>query len=175
VNHNQVPPAAIAICRATDQELPIIGELARRIWRASFPGMITDEQIEYMLAQRYSPEAMREAAATGRLTYEVLRVDGEPLAFAAHGPREGSSEFKLQQLYVHPEWQGRGLGGYLLDHLESIAREQGRTSMVLTVNRRNQRARAVYERRGYSVRSEVEIEIGNGFVMDDYVMEKRLG
>jgi ribosomal protein S18 acetylase RimI-like enzyme len=136
--------------------------------------MISEEQIEYMLAQRYSPEAMTDAVASGRLCFELLLREDEPVAFAAHGPINATTEFKLQQLYVHPDWQGQGLGGLLLDHVEKLARQTGHVAITLTVNRRNTRARALYEQRGFRVRRETQIEIGNGFVMDDYVMEKVL-
>lgn len=165
-------PASIR--RATPADFPVIGELACRTWRVSFPGIITEAQIEYMLAQRYTSEALGAAVASGQLTFELLFVEGAARAFAAHGPTQDPSELKLQQLYVLPEFQGQGLGGLLLDHVETLARSLGRQRLVLTVNRHNEAAKAVYERRGFRVREEVQVEIGQGFIMDDFVMEKPL-
>ena len=168
------PLGAIEIRRAEPADHPIIGTLAHRIWHTSFRDLITREQIDYMLARRYTPEAMVEAVDSGHLIYEILRVDGEPLAFAAHGPADAPSEWTLQQLYVHPAWPPRGLGGRLMDHVETHARRIGRRTLVLTVNRGNQRARAAYEKRGFHLRESAVFDIGNGFVMDDYVLEKPL-
>ena len=169
-----VPLGVVEIRRAETSDHPVIEALARRIWHACFRDMISAAQLEYMLTRRYRPEAMAAAVAAGELTYELLRVDGEPLAFAAHGPGPAPGEWKLQQLYVDPGWQSRGLGGRLLDHVETHARGLGRRHLVLTVNRGNTRAQAVYRKRGFQVREAAVFDIGNGFVMDDFVMVKDL-
>lgn len=169
-----VPLGVVEIRPATPVDHPIIASLAHRIWHVCFRDMITTEQIDYMLGRRYTAEALAEATRSGQLTYEILRVDGEPLAFTAYGPSDHSDELKLQQLYVHPDWQGRGLGGRLMDRVEAHARQLGRRKLVLTVNRGNHRARAAYEKRGFTIREAAVFDIGNGFVMDDYVMEKVL-
>jgi ribosomal protein S18 acetylase RimI-like enzyme len=168
------PEDSIEIREAQPPDYPVIGNLARTIWRACFQGIISAEQIEYMLAQRYTPQAIAEAVTSGRLTYLLLTVRGESRAFAAHGSGERPEELKLHQLYVHPQWQGTGLGSRLMTHVEDIARAHGRTFVVLTVNRANTRALNAYLHRGFNIRGEVVVDIGGGFVMDDYVMEKRL-
>lgn len=173
-NASPESPGALEIRRAGPADFPVLGELARHIWRISFAGMITSEQIEYMLGQRYTAEALTRAVTTGGLTYELLLLNGRALAFAAHGDTETPDELKLQQLYVHPDWQGRGFGGRLLRHVEAIARERGRQTLVLTVNKRNARAIAAYRASGFVVREAATFDIGNGFVMDDYVMTKEL-
>lgn len=165
----------ITIRRAVPRDFAVIGELARRIWRISFAGMISGEQIEYMLELRYTPTAMHEATSGGRLIYELLLRNEAPLAFAAHGPTDSESEWKLQQLYVDPDWQRHGFGGRLLDHVEKEARQRRKRHLVLTVNRNNHRARAAYEHRGFVIRREAQFDIGQGYVMDDYVMAKDLG
>lgn len=168
------PLGAVEIRTAEMADLPVIADLARLIWRHHYPSIISPEQIEYMLAWRYSPEAMTRDVTSGQLTFELLSVDGEPVAFAGHGPGDAPEELKLRQLYVHPEWQGRGLGGRLIRRVESAARATGRSSVVLTVNRRNDGAIAAYQRSGFAVRESANFDIGQGFVMEDYVMVKRL-
>lgn len=168
------PLGIVEIRPATPADLAVIAELARLIWRAHYPSIISSAQVEYMLAQRYTPDAMTRAVATGELAYVLLTIDGEPRAFAAHGPAEAPDELKLQQLYVHPDSQGRGLGQRLLDHVESIARAQRKTALVLTVNKRNAGAIRTYERAGFTVRCSAVFDIGQGYVMDDFVMAKHL-
>ncbi|MCC7375847.1 MAG: GNAT family N-acetyltransferase [Verrucomicrobiales bacterium] len=168
------PLGVIEIRPATEADVPVLGALARLIWHVSFRDIVTPEQIEYMLAQRYDPDVLRKVLAAGEPAYEILRVDGEPVAYAAYLPTDRPDEFKLQQLYVHPEWQGRGLGGLLMDRVETVARQHGRTRLVLTVNRNNHRAKAAYEKRGFRVRESAQFDIGGGFIMDDFVMEKVL-
>lgn len=168
------PLGIVEILRATDRDIGALEGLARQIWRVCFRDMISQEQIEYMLDQRYTPEVLRKVIATGDPVYEILRVDGEPLAFTAYTDTGNPAELKLQQLYVHPEWQGRGLGGRLMDRVEQVALERGRSRLVLTVNRNNHRAKAAYEKRGFHVRETAQFDIGRGFIMDDFVMEKVL-
>lgn len=168
------PLGVVEIRQATEADIPVLGALARLIWRASFRDIVSPEQIEYMLEQRYHPDVLRRVLVDGEPTYEILSVDGEPLAYTAYLPTDRIDELKLQQLYVHPEWQGRGLGGRLMDRVEQVARECGRSRLMLTVNRHNHRAKGAYEKRGFSVREAAQFDIGGGFIMDDFVMEKVL-
>ncbi len=168
------PLGVVEIRSATTLDFPVIAALARRIWPAAYEGIISRAQIDYMLTMRYAPQPMLDAAAGEELAFELLLLDGEPVAFAAHSPTTDPGERKLNQLYVLPEWQGRGLGGRLLSRVESLALARGQSSLVLTVNRHNTRAQAVYAQRGFAVRETVRCDIGQGFVMDDFVMAKRL-
>ncbi len=168
------PLGAVEIHRVAESDLPGIGDLARHIWRAVYPAIISGEQIEYMLAQRYTDEALRESVRSGSLTFELLTEAGEPTGFAGHGPATDPGEYKLHQLYVLPERHGMGLGSRLLRHVEGLARAAGDTSLVLTVNRQNARAIAAYHRSGFVVRAAADFPIGGGFVMEDFVMAKSL-
>lgn len=162
------------IREATDADFHVIAALAGRIWRACFADLITPTQVEYMLALRYTPEGMNAATAEGRMTYLLAEIAGAPAGYAADGPGSAPGEWKLHQLYVVPERQGAGLGRALMDAVEERARRHGATTLVLTVNRRNERARRIYERAGFTIREAKVFDIGGGFVMDDYVMAKPL-
>lgn len=168
------PLGAVELRTATPADLPRVAELARFIWRRCYPGIVPEAQIEYMLASRYEAEPLAAAVHSGALTFTLLTVDGEPVAFSAHGPAEDLDALKLHQLYVHPDWQGHGLGSRLLEHAEEVALRLGRTTLVLTVNRRNARAIAVYTRHGFRSTGAADVDIGQGFVMEDYLMAKAL-
>ena len=47
------------VVRAAERDLAAVAELARVIWRKHYPGIITLEQIEYMLELGYSLDALR--------------------------------------------------------------------------------------------------------------------
>lgn len=162
------------IREATPADFPVIAALAGRIWRACFAEMITPAQLEYMLASRYTPHAMHSATADGALSYLLAEVDGVAVGYAADGPGAAPGEWRLHQLYVLPERQGSGLGRRFLAAVEERARKNGATALVLTVNRRNERARRIYARAGFVIREAAVFDIGGGFVMDDYVMAKEL-
>lgn len=167
------PTTQVTIRPAQPSEFPAIERLARRIWPVCFRDLITPGQCDYMLDQRYNHAAMMEARSHGSI-YELIERSQQVLGFGAHGPADSPSDWKLWQIYVLPECQGQGLGRHYIEHVSLHARAQGRTALVLTVNKRNDRARALYERCGFALRESACFDIGNGFVMDDYVMAKPL-
>ena len=158
---------------ARAEHLADISALAAVIWRAHYPGIISHEQINYMLARLYAVETMRRELENGVVWFRAL-VDGELRGFASVGPTENAGEFKLHKLYVHPDSQRLGLGTALLKECESTARPRGATTLMLNVNKRNDPALAAYLKRGFTVRDSIVADIGGGFVMDDYVMVKAM-
>ena len=104
----------------------------------------------------------------------VARAPEKLVGFASYGPVAGPREVKLHKLYIHPEWQRRGLGSLLLKHVEDAAREERYQMLSLSVNKANRPAIAAYEKNGYIIRATVNVDIGGGFAMDDYIMEKFL-
>ena len=162
------------ILPAAETDLPAIARLAGVIWRAHYPGMISSEQIEYMLAKMYALETLREEIRLRAIRYERLLVGEELAGFAAFGPAEQPKLFKLHKNYLHPARHGRGLGSLLLRHCEGEAGRLGADRLMLTVNKRNSKAMAAYQRNGFAITDSVKVDIGGGFVMDDYVMAKEL-
>lgn len=155
-------------------EVEAVAELARVVWQTAYADIISPAQRDYMLAQRYGAAAMRAELASGRVWWDVAVLAGVPLAFASCQLTETPGEMKLDKLYVHPERQRQGLGGRLIACAEGRALAQGCDTLVLAVNKRNAPAIAAYRKHGFDVREAVVKAIGGGFVMDDYIMEKRL-
>jgi GNAT superfamily N-acetyltransferase len=162
------------ILPASETDLPAIARLARVVWRAHYPGIISTEQIDYMLAKMYSLETLREEIRLRAIRYERLFVGEEFAGFASHGPTDQAKLFKLHKIYLHPAWHGQGLGTLLLRYCEREASKLGADRLVLTVNKRNSKAIAAYQRNGFAITDSVVVNIGGGFVMDDYVMAKEL-
>ena len=126
-----------------------------------------------MLARSYGVDVLRQEFAQGVTWFRAL-TDGALRGFASTGPTASATEFKLHKLYVHPGWQRHGLGSALLQACESAARAHGATTLMLNVNKRNTVALAAYKRRGFTLREAITVDIGGGFVMDDYVLTKNL-
>jgi diamine N-acetyltransferase len=159
------------IRRSSDAELAIVSALAGRIWRAYYPSILSAEQIEYMLRWMYDIRQLRRDVERG-VVYELL-FDGErPLGFCGYEALGG--ELKLHKLYLEVGEHGRGLGSKLLRHVEEEAIRRGLAKVVLGVNRFNEKAIRAYQRNGYRIREPLKTEIGGGFVMDDWIMEKAL-
>jgi len=171
----------VQVVGATEEDLTAISHLAASIWRAYYPAIISMEQIDYMLARMYSTDVLREELCLRGIRYDRLLASGEFAGFASYGVLGDSNArgqdfgtVKLHKLYLHPRWHGRGLGTLLLQHCVSQARGAGARRLVLSVNKRNSKAIAVYQRNGFAIVQSVIQDIGGGFVMDDYVMEKKL-
>lgn len=157
-----------------EHEVPALIALARTIWMAHYPAIISVEQIEYMLDQRYRVEIIVEQLRTPGNWWHVLWRDGAMLGFSACEQSEEPGQMKLDKLYVHQARHGQGLGSALLRHAQELARAQGCHTLYLQVNKHNAKAIRSYQRNGFTVREALTVKIGGGFVMDDYVMEKRL-
>ena len=163
--------SAVQIRRAAADELPLISELAGRIWRAHYPAILKPEQIEYMLGWMYDVPQLRDDVERG-VVYELLVVDGRAVGFCGYEPFSQDGYVKLHKLYLEPEQHGRGLGSLFLRHVEDETRRLGLAKVVLGVNRFNAKAIRAYQRNGYVIREELKTDIGHGYVMDDYIMEK---
>jgi GNAT superfamily N-acetyltransferase len=160
----------VTIARASRADLPVVQRLAHTIWHRHYPGIITVAQIDYMLDRGYSEAALDKFLTTPGAGLLLAKVDGEPVAFAAYLPAGEPATMKLDKLYVLQEHHGRGVGRELIDAVASAARERSCTTVILNVNKRNVNAIRSYERCGFAIREAVVVDIGEGHVMDDYVM-----
>ena len=164
----------VDIAAASHHDLPVVQDLARRIWHRHYPGIITVEQIDYMLARGYATDELARFLVAAGAGLALARANGTPVGFAAWYRTSEPATTKLDKLYVLQEHHGGGIGRRLIDHVEACARADGSTTLVLNVNKHNASSIKAYERCGFMVREEVVVDIGNGFVMDDYVMAKPL-
>lgn len=162
--------AEIVVSPLRLEEAEALVELAERVWRAHYPAIISAQQIEHMLAQRYKPALVRQLVARGDL-WLAARADDALVGFA-HGHPLADGDYKLDKLYVDVDWQRHGIGGKLIGELAMRARNHGYRRLVLRVNRENKQAIEAYLKHGFTVATLVLEEIGGGFVMDDYVMTR---
>lgn len=164
----------IAILPVTEDHLPALAALAGNIWRQHYPGIISHEQIEYMLAQMYSLETLREQLRKQNIRFWRLLVEERFVGFASYGPQPERDVMKLHKCYLLPEFHGCGLGTRLLEHCEKECRQLGARRLILAVNKHNTKAIAAYQRNGFQVAESVITDFGCGFVMDDFIIAKEL-
>lgn len=160
----------ISFRRANVADVPLLRDLAQRIWREYYPAIIGTEQVEYMLGRMYSPETIERELDEGVL-WEVAMLDADAVGFLSVTP---GAHAKLNKLYLLPELHGRGYGAAMIEHACAVARDGGATALHLQVNKRNERALRAYERAGFRRVKEAVFDIGGGFVMDDYVLARAL-
>jgi ribosomal protein S18 acetylase RimI-like enzyme len=153
-------------------DLPDVVSMMNKIWWRHFPGIISDEQIDYMLSRFYSLEALSEDFERADVEYRFIQCVHGRVGFCSFGPGKAGHYLSLHKLYVLPQFQRRGYGSAALGQLERIGRTRGVRGIVLAVNRNNRGAIRAYREQGFVVRDSVKKDIGGGFFMDDYMMEK---
>lgn len=166
--------APLTLVRATHADLPAVQALAHTVWRAHYPGIISHAQIDYMLARSYTLPALARFVDDPRAGLELVRAGAEVVGFAAWYCTDDPADVKLDRLYVLPSWQRGGVGGRLIARVATLSRTHGASRLILNVNKDNVQAQNAYRRHGFEVCEAVVVDIGNGYVMDDYVMEKAL-
>lgn len=163
----------ISVLPVTDTDVEPIVDLARVVWYDTYPAIISREQIEFMLAQRYAPALLRAQLRQPGVWWDQARVGGRLAGFAC-SLATAAGEVKLDKIYVDPPQQHVGVGARLIAHVAARALAEGYTTLTLAVNKRNERAIAAYRKHGFVVREAVCVDIGGGFVMDDFIMSKSL-
>jgi len=163
----------LAIEPASADDIGIVRALARDIWHRHYPGIIPVEQIDYMLERGYSDEALGRFVNAEDAGLALGCRDGIAVGFVAWY-RIDRDTTKLDKLYVLPQHHGGGIGRALIEHVAAWARAAGTRVVKLNVNRGNVRAIAAYERCGFAIRESGDFPIGNGFVMEDYIMVRDL-
>jgi prolyl-tRNA editing enzyme YbaK/EbsC (Cys-tRNA(Pro) deacylase)/ribosomal protein S18 acetylase RimI-like enzyme len=164
----------VRLVPAGREDLPMIEDMARETWWHHFPGIISNAQIRYMLDNMYSLGGMEQEMEGGHADYRFIQQGSERVGFCSFGMAENGSGMKIHKLYVLPGYQKRGFGRRALRCIESLCREQGATSLILAVNKGNGAAIHLYRCEGFVIQDSVSVDIGGGFVMDDYLMEKQL-
>jgi len=155
------------------EDINSIGFLAQQIWPETYGHILSAEQLKYMLNLIYSPASLRKQMLEDKHQFLIVEQDGEAIGFASWSATGEPGVYKLQKLYVLTGRQGKGLGRALLQYIFEAIRPLGATTLLLNVNRHN-KARQFYERMGFVVVKEEDIPIGNGYFMNDYVMEVRV-
>lgn len=166
--------STVVIAAASAADIPVVQRLAGAIWRQHYPGILSGEQIEYMLAQGYSYAALERFVTSDDAGLALASVDGEAAGFAAWYRTEKPTTMKLDKLYVLPQFHGEGLGRALIEEVVAQARTSGCYEVTLNVNRGNAGAIRAYERCGFVIRGRGDFPIGGGFVMEDFIMVRAL-
>ena len=160
----------ISIRPAEPEDINTIGFLAQQIWPIAYDGIVPPDQLRYMLNLFYSPAALRRQMVDERHQFLLVEQGEEAIGFASWGAMKDAGLFKLHKLYVLPGQQGKGLGRSMLQFIFGVIGPEGAKVLRLSVNRFN-KARQFYEKLGFRVVGEEDVDIGNNYFMIDYIME----
>jgi len=165
----------IKIRKAFLEELPIVSEIAHKTWPLTFADILSPPQIEYMLKLMYNLKTLESQLSEKGQVFLLAEEEGEFLGFAAYELNYSEGEkTKLHKIYVLPSAQGKGLGKKLINEIADQAKSTCQKSLLLNVNKFNQPAIDFYAYLGFKEAYREVIDIGNGYIMDDVVMELKL-
>jgi diamine N-acetyltransferase len=159
----------ISISRATAKDIAIIQALIQRIWKPTYRQILSEAQMDYMLDMMYSTKILEEQFMEGHI-FLLIFLGEKPVGFAGYQNNYNQNgTCKLHKIYVLPDMQGMQLGKKLFETVKGQAIEADQQKLILNVNRYNQAA-VFYKKLGMEIAEEIDVEIGNGYFMNDYVM-----
>lgn len=156
----------------TESEIQTLAKQAVGIWNEHYIGIITKEQVDYMIRKFQSAEAVTRQIETDGYEYFNLNVNQDPIGYLAL--KEEGSKLFLSKLYMLKEARGKGYASEAMMFLEYLCKQRDLEVIWLTVNRENLHTIEVYKKKGFKIVAEEVNDIGHGFVMDDYIMEKKV-
>lgn len=165
----------VPVEEGSDQEK--LAEMARAIWNEYWPPLIGQEQVDYMVENFQSLGAIKADMAENGYEYWFLKAEEENGADRIVGYTGGHEEpetnrYFISKIYLLAEERGRGFASKTIRFYEDLCIERGLRAMYLTVNKHNELGIRAYKGKGFETIDAVETDIGNGFVMDDFIMEK---
>lgn len=160
----------------TPEDRAALATLASEIWHEYWPALIGEAQTDYMAEQFQSLEAIERDVAEHAYEYWFLRTaeDGRTVGYTGGRVEPETNRFFISKIYLLKEHRGEGLCSATIRFYERLARERGLDALYLTVNKRNEMAIRAYKAKGFEVIDAAETDIGDGYIMDDYIMEKKL-
>jgi ribosomal protein S18 acetylase RimI-like enzyme len=145
-------------------------QLANKIWNQHYVPIIGQAQVDYMLDKFQSAEAISNQIENG-YEYFIIFYHKNPTGYLALIPNDKEKKLMISKIYIDSDFRGLGLGSKLIDFTIETSKKGAFESIWLTVNKNNTKTIEWYQKNGFSIKEKLKMDIGNGFVMDDYVME----
>lgn len=164
----------LKIIDAQEEHYAVIQTLAHRTWPHTFGKILSPEQISYMLDWMYSISSIKDQIENKGHCYILAQNDGEFVGYASYEINYNKTgNTKLHKIYVLPELQGTGAGKLLMNEVVNRTAAAKNKNLLLNVNRDNP-AIGFYEKTGFNIIQLEDIDIGNGYYMNDYVMSMEI-
>ena len=164
----------VEIIRAAHPDLLAIHDLAHQIWPVTFREILSEGQIKYMMNLMYSMDTLEELHEKENHHFILALKNKERIGFALYHPKnDPNSIYRLSKIYIHPRHSCKGVGKKLIDYIINDIVGYGATILELNVNRHN-KAVGFYKKLGFRIVGEANIDIGEGYFMNDYVMQLQI-
>ncbi len=164
----------IKIQQATIQDIALIQEVAFASWETTYTSILSQAQIDYMLDMWYKKEVLEENMMQKNHVFILAFQADRCLGFASYEHDYlNQKTTRLHKIYLLAEAQGKGVGKKLIQTIINLAKQNKAEKISLNVNKFN-KAHLFYQKMGFEIIREIDLEIGNGYLMEDFVMEKKI-
>ena len=163
----------ITIREASTNDIAIIQNIAYQTWPETYGEILSKAQLDFMLNKFYSEENLVSNFRNNHLFF-IIEDHKFPIGFLGiEHNYNNEMATKIHKIYILPNNQGKGIGKICIDFVIDLAKVKGLEKVTLNVNKFN-KALNFYEKNGFKIIKDVDIEIGNGFLMEDFIMEKSI-
>lgn len=161
----------VSIVEVFKNDFNLIREIAHRTWPVTYSKILSKAQMDYMLEKFFSDATLNDNITNKGHHFLLLKEDDSCLGFASYEHHYLNTNCtRLHKLYLLPETQRKGLGKLVLNRISTLAKENNSDRISLNVSRFNN-AFNFYLKIGFKIIAEEDIEIGQDYLMEDYVME----
>lgn len=158
----------------TPEQQEELARLAGAIWHEYWDGRLGAEQTTYMIEQFQSLDAIRRDMAENGYEYWFVRAadDNRVVGYTGGHAEPETNRYFISKIYLKAEERGKHFSSAVARFFDGVCRERGLCAMYLTVNKHNELGMRAYHANGFETIDAVVKDIGHGFVMDDYIMER---
>jgi ribosomal protein S18 acetylase RimI-like enzyme len=158
----------------SDTNFTDIRAIASEVWPKAYGAILSEKQLEYMMNMMYSVASLQTQANAKQHHFILAKENNVSVGFASYEfDCNQTNKTKIHKIYILSTHQGKGIGKTILNHITKEAEAQNNTALFLNVNKYNS-AQLFYNKLGFQITEEEVIDIGQGYIMDDYVMEKKI-
>lgn len=163
------------ITKISTDKIPLVEKLSSEIWHKVYPSLISTEQIDFMLNMMYSRSSLEKQMLELEHQFIVISIDEEAVGYASYSLKSVAEPtiFRLNKLYLQPESHGKGMGKAMIQFIINETIPMGAEFLELNVNKANPTV-AFYKKFGFTITEETVAQIGEGYVMDDYIMTLKI-
>jgi RimJ/RimL family protein N-acetyltransferase len=158
--------SSLLLKAVSETEIEKIADLAKIIWQKHYPPIIGQEQVDYMLKNMYNTKSLlNQINEKGQQFYFII-FENETIGFISV-TNEKDGCWMLNKFYVLDKVAGKGIGTEIMEELKKIIQPK---KIRLTVNRNNFKSINFYFKNGFRIDAVAQFDIGEGYIMDDFIM-----
>ncbi len=155
--------------KANEKDFDTISKLAHKIWNDHYVKIIGQKQVDYMLEKMYSHQSITDQVHEKNHQMYIIENDEKEIGFLSVS-LDKDSDYFLHKFYIDQQKSNLGIGTKVLDLLIETIHPK---LLILTVNRQNFKSINFYFKNGFKIKKVEDFDIGNGYLMNDFVMVKK--